>query len=71
MLPDIRVPVLRGGDDAVCVRSPVDGSDELVMLQRTVIQLRAACSKNVICAPQTKSLWAASRGLDEHRSARP
>ena len=31
--PHIRVAILRGGDDAVGVGGPVDGRDELVVLQ--------------------------------------
>lgn len=31
--PDVRVAVLRGRHDAVRVRRPVDGRDDLVMLQ--------------------------------------
>lgn len=32
LLPDVRIPVLRGGDDAVGVRGPVDRGDQLVVL---------------------------------------
>lgn len=32
LLPDVRIPILSGRDDAVRVGSPVDGGDQLVVL---------------------------------------
>lgn len=42
--PDVGVPVLRTGDDAVGIRRPGDGGDEFVVLKEAKSQLRNGSS---------------------------
>lgn len=56
--PNIRIPVLRSGDDAVRYRSPIDRGDQFVVLRLTVSSKKRGGEYQTV--PQTASLLGSS-----------